>query len=186
MSDLENACKPSLKSMILGRGRELHDRGRRLTAAWGNKTALTLQCRAKESLVPEAHYRAVKAHAALPRQEPPAATQVWLGAFDFAQRNLFHLHAPLMIGDDAVLVRDFNGYGSTFNVGHLVFQVFWSNRDPPAVRHIGQDLQRILREIWPARGLSPGRRPRFSTSTASLRFRRPMSDRERAASSREG
>lgn len=150
MSRLEYTAKPRLEPMILGQGQELNPTDCKIVAAWAVKTALLLQATDKESVVPADHYRNVTESGT--NQEPPAGIQVWLGACDIPH-ELFHSHTPLRLppdlSDDGTT--DLNAYGSTFALKHLVFQVLWSQLDPPAKRYIGQDLLPILREIWPPR-----------------------------------
>jgi hypothetical protein len=152
MSDLEGAAKPFLESMILGRGRELHETGRRLAATWAVKTALVLQGPDPKSTIPAEHYREVRELGSLPKQEPPKGVQVWLAAYDFARDDFLHRHDGLRLTGTDLDVPP-KSYGATFNIGHLAFQVFWSELDPPAKRNIGNNLVPYLREIWPAQSM---------------------------------
>jgi hypothetical protein len=148
MSDLEAATKPFLKSMILGHGRELHDTGRRLIAAWAVKTSVILQAPDKKSKMPQPYREAVKAHGSTPLQEPPPGAQVWLGAYDCTREDFLHRHDGLRLTGTESREKVY-GYGATFNIGHAAFQVFWTELQDGARRDLAPAVAPALPEIWP-------------------------------------
>lgn len=142
MNDLETAARPYLIGMIQGRGRTLHDDGRRLCAYWALKTVMMLECAQPE------HARSVRSadFAELFEAETVLPdVRVWIGATSFgpgAWSRARTIHYDLAHGRE-------EGYSATLAVGHLVFEVMRIGTGSWTGMVIKAPLNRALLPLWP-------------------------------------
>ncbi|HEX4807187.1 MAG TPA: hypothetical protein VFU94_14910 [Conexibacter sp.] len=123
LSDIENAVKPFLRWMILGRDCQLDSGTQATFATWCTLRAFMAQFAVGESSVPPHHFRWIYDH-----REPPTSVGVWLAIYGGRRFPVFAAHNSLTIAPD-ISRPDHeptgqNAYFATFSVGRLAFQVF--------------------------------------------------------------
>src|SRR5262245_35999058 len=127
-----------------------------VVAAWCFKTALLLElcARGRKPFIRARDYRAF-----YELRHPPNAVYIWLTAYlpgpgegEFQAGWVRAWDARFHLPDGT----DREGYGVTFNVGHLAVQIV--GHDPPDDLHISQGVEpagnstEYLRPLWPPTG----------------------------------
>jgi len=149
MSDLENAVRPRLERMLLGRGSSLNVQDQTTLSTWAYKTALMVNFALPEvaRAADPSEYRYLFRH-----KRPPPGAKGALAAYDGEPTASFRGH-PLHVGSQ---VRGgnprgaFNGYTLTLSVGQVAFHVFHTTVPGQELAYGGGDITSQLQWIWPA------------------------------------
>jgi hypothetical protein len=148
MNDLENAARPFLEPMVLGRGRSLNRQDQTYLAAWAYKAALMLNFMLPEEgrAADPSEYRYLFAH-----KQPPPSAAIAVGAYSGEEHASFRGH-PLHLGPQVRGRKGrgpFNGYTMTFTVGQVAFHVFHSTLPNQSLSYGGGDIPRLIQWLWP-------------------------------------
>jgi hypothetical protein len=159
MSRLEEAVKPIISGMLVGRGRELHARGQAAIAAWALLKVLVVQRSfPRESFVPTRHYAEV--FAVRDEQQPPPLYRAYTGRVGWSQGRgdfgFFRMNGVQRRSgqpeDSRIPVDEVDGYLATFTVLDLVVQVFRSLDDEEVEWLHRGDLAPSMARLWPSSG----------------------------------
>lgn len=151
MSDLENAAKPHLTPLIFGQQTFLDADAQRIAATWALVRVFVAEfTHPREIAVPAIHRQWVYER----RAPPTAGIYVWLAGYAGQRWAGYYRHHPLSAFEGTKRPdgpEHVNGYGVTFGVYKLIFQVFGSTVAP-----LGGDMQQggalghSTYRIWPA------------------------------------
>jgi len=171
---LDDATKPTLTSALRGEATTIARGSPQATvAAWCFKTVLLLELCAKgrAAFIKPRDYRAF-----YELRHPPPVAFIWLAAYrpgpdeaEFQAGWVRPWDARFHLRDGS----DREGYGITFNVGHLAVQVV--GHDPPDDLNLRQsgdmpagDSRDYLLPLWPTTGDAIEWPPRFGFDAAGL------------------
>jgi hypothetical protein len=147
LSELEEAAKPILEPLILGRKRTLTLTEADTVAVWCVKTALLFQLTHPERReAPDAHYRWLFEH-----RVPPANTFAWLAGYNGALWSGWYMHQMLELRDPGETDPSGRGYCATVTTGALVFQVTGLNAVDPAEIEKASDTEPYIVQVWPSK-----------------------------------
>lgn len=127
MSDLENAAKPLMESLILGKAVSLSVAEQELIASWAFlRVVIAEYTEPKELSVPGAHRRWLHKH----RRPPRRGVYIWLASYSGERVAGYYEHAPLCRHPRRREAGPTNAYGVTFGIYKALFQVFGSVTEP--------------------------------------------------------
>jgi hypothetical protein len=151
MSDLENAVKPLILPLILGRGKQLHPAGQTTIATWALlKAAVADHVGEGPKAVLAEHRHAL--YESRGKTGVPEHVRVWIARYAGTRYPALSTvrHMGFALTDPRGDTAHYDGYHVTFSIEHLVIVVFGHAPTPiPVHLELSRGLNAALHAVWP-------------------------------------